>query len=121
MFSARVGDRSATGIRTCLSVRSSCRSPGIGFAGVARFPCAVSRNGGLPAAIVLPKVVTPDEIRRVHDLLSYAEGCAHELRDAGVGAFVRIQPLYDGTEQESPARVADSVLAQTESNLYVHM
>jgi len=32
-------------------------------------------TGGL-TAIVLPKVSTPDEIRRLHDLLSYAEGHA---------------------------------------------
>ena len=28
----------------------------------------------------------------------------HELRDAGVGAFVRIQPLYDGTAAEIERR-----------------
>lgn len=35
----------------------------------------------------------------------------HELRDAGVGAFVRIQPLYDGTEREVAAAVTDGLTA----------
>ena len=35
----------------------------------------------------------------------------HELRDAGVGAFVRIQPLYDGTAAEIEAAVTDGLTA----------
>lgn len=35
----------------------------------------------------------------------------HELRDAGVGAFVRIQPLYDGTQAEIEAAVTDGLTA----------
>jgi citrate lyase subunit beta / citryl-CoA lyase len=35
----------------------------------------------------------------------------HELREAGVGAFVRIQPLYDGTEAEIQAAVTDGLTA----------
>ena len=35
----------------------------------------------------------------------------HELRDAGVGAFVRIQPLYDGTEAEVEAAVTEGLTA----------
>lgn len=35
----------------------------------------------------------------------------HELRDAGVGAFVRIQPLYDGTAAEIAAAVTDGLTA----------
>jgi citrate lyase subunit beta / citryl-CoA lyase len=35
----------------------------------------------------------------------------HELRDAGVGAFVRIQPLYDGTAAEIGAAVTDGLTA----------
>jgi len=37
---------------------------------------AAAVTGGL-TAIVMPKVAAPDEIRRVHDLLSYAEGAAN--------------------------------------------
>ena len=29
--------------------------------------------------------------------MAYLKSEIHELRDAGVGAFVRIQPLHDGT------------------------
>jgi citrate lyase subunit beta/citryl-CoA lyase len=35
----------------------------------------------------------------------------HELRDAGVGAFVRIQPLHDGTGAEIAAAVTDGLTA----------
>ena len=35
----------------------------------------------------------------------------HELRDAGVGAFVRIQPLFDGTAAEIEAAVTDGLTA----------
>jgi citrate lyase subunit beta/citryl-CoA lyase len=35
----------------------------------------------------------------------------HELRDAGVGAFVRIQPLHDGTPAEIAAAVTDGLTA----------
>lgn len=35
----------------------------------------------------------------------------HELRDAGVGAFVRIQPLFDGTPAEIRAAVTDGLTA----------
>ncbi|HET6606575.1 MAG TPA: CoA ester lyase [Rhodopila sp.] len=35
----------------------------------------------------------------------------HELRDAGVGAFVRIQPLFDGTPAEINAAVTDGLTA----------
>ncbi|HYZ22929.1 MAG TPA: CoA ester lyase [Rhodopila sp.] len=35
----------------------------------------------------------------------------HELRDAGVGAFVRIQPLHEGTEAEVAAAVTDGLTA----------
>lgn len=35
----------------------------------------------------------------------------HELRDAGVGAFVRIQPLFDGTPAEIDAAVTDGLTA----------
>jgi citrate lyase subunit beta/citryl-CoA lyase len=35
----------------------------------------------------------------------------HELRDAGVGAFVRIQPLHDGTAGEIAAAVTDGLTA----------
>ena len=34
-----------------------------------------------------------------------------ELRDAGVGAFVRIQPLHDGTEAEVAAAVTEGLTA----------
>ena len=34
-----------------------------------------------------------------------------ELRDAGIGAFVRIQPLFDGTEAEVAAAVTDGLTA----------
>src|ERR1700740_1614321 len=33
----------------------------------------------------------------------------HELRDAGVGAFVRIQPLHEGTAAEIAASVTDGL------------
>ncbi|HVY14130.1 MAG TPA: CoA ester lyase [Rhodopila sp.] len=35
----------------------------------------------------------------------------HELRDAGVGAFVRIQPLFEGTPAEIKAAVTDGLTA----------
>ncbi len=35
----------------------------------------------------------------------------HELREAGVGAFVRIQPLHDGTAAEIEAAVTDGLTA----------
>lgn len=35
----------------------------------------------------------------------------HELRDAGVGAFVRIQPLFDGTAAEIEAAVTEGLTA----------
>jgi citrate lyase subunit beta/citryl-CoA lyase len=35
----------------------------------------------------------------------------HELRDAGVGAFVRIQPLHDGTQAEITAAVTEGLTA----------
>jgi citrate lyase subunit beta/citryl-CoA lyase len=35
----------------------------------------------------------------------------HELRDAGVGAFVRIQPLHDGTQTEIAAAVTEGLTA----------
>src|ERR1700727_1940542 len=35
----------------------------------------------------------------------------HELRDAGVGAFVRIQPLHDGTPAEIEAAVTEGLTA----------
>lgn len=39
------------------------------------------------------------------------KGEIHELRDAGVGAFVRIQPLHEGTEGEIAAAVTDGLTA----------
>jgi citrate lyase subunit beta/citryl-CoA lyase len=35
----------------------------------------------------------------------------HQLRDAGIGAFVRIQPLFDGTAAEIAAAVTDGLTA----------
>jgi len=43
--------------------------------------------------------------------MAYLIGEIHELRDAGVGAFVRIQPLHDGTQAEIAAAVTDGLTA----------
>ncbi len=43
--------------------------------------------------------------------MAYLKGEIHELRDAGIGAFVRIQPLHDGTEAEIAAAVTDGLTA----------
>lgn len=43
--------------------------------------------------------------------MAYLKEEIHELRDAGVGAFVRIQPLYDGTAGEIDAAVTDGLTA----------
>jgi citrate lyase subunit beta / citryl-CoA lyase len=43
--------------------------------------------------------------------MSYLKSEIHELRDAGVDAFVRIQPLYDGTEAEIEAAVTVGLTA----------
>jgi citrate lyase subunit beta/citryl-CoA lyase len=43
--------------------------------------------------------------------MEFLESEIHELRDAGVGAFVRIQPLYDGTAGEIAAAVTDGLTA----------
>ena len=43
--------------------------------------------------------------------MGHLKGEIHELRDAGVGAFVRIQPLFDGTAAEIEAAVTDGLTA----------
>jgi citrate lyase subunit beta / citryl-CoA lyase len=43
--------------------------------------------------------------------MGYLTDEIHELRDAGVGAFVRIQPLFDGTKAEIDAAVTDGLTA----------
>ena len=43
--------------------------------------------------------------------MGYLKSEIGELRAAGVGAFVRIQPLYDGTEAEVEAAVTDGLTA----------
>jgi citrate lyase subunit beta/citryl-CoA lyase len=43
--------------------------------------------------------------------MDYLRSEIHELRDAGVGAFVRIQPLHEGTEGEVAAAVTDGLTA----------
>jgi citrate lyase subunit beta / citryl-CoA lyase len=43
--------------------------------------------------------------------MSYLKSEIHELRDAGVGAFVRIQPLFDGTAAEIESAVTDGLTA----------
>jgi citrate lyase subunit beta/citryl-CoA lyase len=43
--------------------------------------------------------------------MEYLKDEIHELRDAGVGAFVRIQPLFDGTKAEIDAAVTDGLTA----------
>jgi citrate lyase subunit beta/citryl-CoA lyase len=43
--------------------------------------------------------------------MGYLHAEIHELRDAGVGAFVRIQPLFDGTSAEIDAAVTDGLTA----------
>lgn len=43
--------------------------------------------------------------------MAYIIGEIHELRDAGVGAFVRIQPLHDGTQAEIAAAVTEGLTA----------
>ena len=43
--------------------------------------------------------------------MAYLQSEIHELRDAGVGAFVRIQPLYDGTAGEIDAAVTEGLTA----------
>jgi citrate lyase subunit beta/citryl-CoA lyase len=43
--------------------------------------------------------------------MAYLKSEIHELRDAGVGAFVRIQPLHDGTEAEVAAAVTEGLTA----------
>lgn len=43
--------------------------------------------------------------------MAYLHSEIHELRDAGVGAFVRIQPLYDGTAGEIDAAVTEGLTA----------
>src|SRR6201986_2149285 len=43
--------------------------------------------------------------------MEYLKSEIHELRDAGVGAFVRIQPLYDGTAAEIEAAGTDGLTA----------
>jgi citrate lyase subunit beta/citryl-CoA lyase len=43
--------------------------------------------------------------------MAHLQSEIHELRDAGVGAFVRIQPLFDGTPAELEAAVTDGLTA----------
>jgi citrate lyase subunit beta/citryl-CoA lyase len=43
--------------------------------------------------------------------MGYLKSEIHELRDAGVGAFVRIQPLFDGSAAEIEAAVTDGLTA----------
>jgi citrate lyase subunit beta / citryl-CoA lyase len=43
--------------------------------------------------------------------MEYLKSEIEELRDAGVGAFVRIQPLHDGTPAEIAAAVTDGLTA----------
>jgi citrate lyase subunit beta/citryl-CoA lyase len=43
--------------------------------------------------------------------MGYLKSEIGELRDAGVGAFVRIQPLHDGTEVEVAAAVTEGLTA----------
>lgn len=43
--------------------------------------------------------------------MAYLKDEIHELRQSGVGAFVRIQPLYDGTPAEIDAAVTDGLTA----------
>jgi citrate lyase subunit beta / citryl-CoA lyase len=43
--------------------------------------------------------------------MAYLHSEIHELRDAGVAAFVRIQPLHDGTAAEIAAAVTDGLAA----------
>lgn len=43
--------------------------------------------------------------------MGHLKGEIHELREAGVGAFVRIQPLFDGTGAEIAAAVTDGLTA----------
>ncbi|HEY0185379.1 MAG TPA: aldolase/citrate lyase family protein, partial [Rhodopila sp.] len=43
--------------------------------------------------------------------MSYLKSEIQELQDAGVGAFVRIQPLYDGTYAEIEAAVTHGLTA----------
>lgn len=63
-----------------------------------------------PHAVVLdiedsvPPQFKPQAMGYLHDEI-------HELRDAGVGAFVRIQPLFDGTPAEIDAAVTDGLTA----------
>jgi citrate lyase subunit beta/citryl-CoA lyase len=63
-----------------------------------------------PHAVVLdiedsvPPQFKPQAMDNLH-------GEIHELRDAGVGAFVRIQPLFDGTAREIEAAVTDGLTA----------
>ncbi len=63
-----------------------------------------------PHAVVLdiedsvPPQFKPQAMDNLH-------GEIHQLRDAGVGAFVRIQPLFDGTAMEIKAAVTDGLTA----------
>lgn len=43
--------------------------------------------------------------------MGYLQSEIHQLRDAGIGAFVRIQPLFDGTPAEIEAAVTDGLTA----------
>ena len=43
--------------------------------------------------------------------MAYLKSEIHELREAGVGALVRIQPLYDGTAGEIDAAVTEGLTA----------
>jgi citrate lyase subunit beta/citryl-CoA lyase len=43
--------------------------------------------------------------------MGYLKSEIQELRDAGVGAFVRIQPLYEGTAAEIEAAVTEGLTA----------
>jgi citrate lyase subunit beta/citryl-CoA lyase len=46
-----------------------------------------------------------------HQAMGFLKSEIHELRDAGVGAFVRIQPLHDHTLSEIEAAVTDGLTA----------
>jgi citrate lyase subunit beta / citryl-CoA lyase len=64
----------------------------------------------LPGAVVLDieDSVPPGSKQQA---MGYLKSEIGELRDAGVGAFVRIQPLHDGTEVEVAAAVTEGLTA----------
>jgi citrate lyase subunit beta/citryl-CoA lyase len=63
-----------------------------------------------PGAVVLDiEDSVPPQFKR--QAMGYLKSEIHELRDAGVGAFVRIQPLFDGTAAEIEAAMTEGLTA----------